>query len=234
MSANFITGTGTDIGKTWLACALLRHWRAEGRPVAAVKPVLSGFDAQHPEASDAGALLAALGREATAAELDAIAPWRFAAPLSPDLAAACEGRRVDFDELVAFTRRCVSAVRVDTASHNSCTTLVEGVGGVMAPIDARHTVRDWIAAAGLPCVLVSGSYLGSLSHALTALEALARVGAGVTAIAVNETPGSTVTLESTLESLSRHVVGIPVLDIARNAPQAGVARLAELLCPETV
>ncbi|MCM2288680.1 MAG: dethiobiotin synthase [Sulfuritalea sp.] len=222
MGANFITGTGTDIGKTWLACALLRHWRAEGRRVAAFKPVLSGFDPQHAAASDAGALLAALGREATSAELDAIAPWRFAAPLSPDMAAALEGRRIDFAELVAFTRRSVGA--------SSSISLVEGVGGVMVPIDQRHTVRDWIAASGLPCVLVSGSYLGSLSHALTALEALARVGAGVTAIAVNETPGSTVTLESTLESLTRHVSGIPVLSIARKAPQAGVARLAELLC----
>ncbi|MDZ4253501.1 MAG: dethiobiotin synthase [Sulfuritalea sp.] len=226
MGANFITGTGTDIGKTWLACALLRHWRVAGRPVTAFKPVLSGFDPQQPQASDAGALLAALGREASAAELDAIAPWRYAAPLSPDMAAAREGRRIDFDELVAFTRRVVSA--------NSGPTLVEGVGGVMVPVDDRHTVRDWIAASALPCVLVAGSYLGSLSHTLTALEALARVGAGVTAIAVNQTPDSAVTLDATLDSLARHVVGIPLVSIARDSPRAGVARLAGMLCPETV
>ncbi|MCM2308544.1 MAG: dethiobiotin synthase [Sulfuritalea sp.] len=223
MSANFITGTGTDIGKTWLACALLRHWRAAGRDVVAFKPLLSGFDPQQPQASDAGALLAALGREVSTAELDAIAPWRFAAPLAPDMAAAREGRRIDFDELVAFSRRVASA--------NSGPTLVEGVGGVMVPLDDRHTVRDWIAASGLPCVLVTGSYLGSLSHALTALEALARVGAGVTAIAVNQTPGSAVTLDATLESLARHVAGIPLVSIARDSPQAGVARLARMLCP---
>ena len=226
MSANFITGTGTDIGKTWLACALLRHWRVQGLQPAAYKPLLSGFDAQQPQASDAGALLAAQGRAAGAAELDAIAPWRFAAPLSPDMAAAREGRAIDFDELVAFTRRVASA--------NSGPTLVEGVGGVMVPLDDRHTVRDWIAASGLPCVLVTGSYLGSLSHALTALEALARVGAGVTAIAVNETPGSTVTLEATLESLARHVAGTPLVSIARDSSRAGVARLAGMLCPEIV
>ncbi|MDK9703871.1 MAG: dethiobiotin synthase [Sulfuritalea sp.] len=234
MGAHFITGTGTDIGKTWLACALLRHWRAAGRQVAAFKPVLSGFDPRQPQASDAGALLAALGREVSAAGLDAVAPWRFKAPLSPDMAAAREGRRIDFGQLVAFTRRA--------AGVYSCATLVEGVGGVMVPLDDTHTVRDWIAGSGLPCVLVTGSYLGSLSHALTALEALARVmrsgipgdGAGVTAIAVNETPGSTVALDATLEALSRHVAGIPLVSIARDTPQAGVARLAELLCPETV
>ena len=220
MSANFITGTGTDIGKTWLACALLHHWRAEGRRVAAIKPVLSGFDPLSPQASDAGQLLAALGREVNAAEIDAIAPWRFAAPLSPDMAAALEGRRVDFDELVAFSRRIATA--------DSCPTLVEGVGGVMAPVDETHTVRDWIAASGLPCVLVTGSYLGSLSHTLTALEALSKVGAGVTAIAVNETPGSTVGLDATLETLSRHADGIPLVAISRTSPQPGITRLAGL------
>jgi len=233
VEAHFITGTGTDIGKTWLACALLRHWRAEGRSVAAFKPVLSGFDPAQPQASDAGALLAALGREASAVELDAIAPWRFVAPLSPDMAAAREGRRIDFDDLVAFTRRCLppqgNPKHAERANADFDPCLVEGVGGVMAPLDATHTVRDWIAASGLPCILVAGSYLGSLSHTLTALAALAEVGAGVTAIAVNESPDSAVTLDATLETLSRHAAGIPLVAIARADPQAGVARLAGLL-----
>jgi len=223
VEAQFITGTGTDIGKTWLACALLRHWQAEGRRVAAFKPILSGFDLRHAEASDAGQLLAALGRAVSTAELDAIAPWRFAAAMSPDMAAAQEGRDIDFDALVGFTRR--------SASADSCTTLVEGVGGVMAPLDARHTVRDWIAASGLSCVLVAGSYLGSLSHTLTALDALVKVGAVVKTIVVNETPGSTVGLDVMLVSLAQHAAGIPLLAIARDSPQAGVARLAKLLCP---
>jgi dethiobiotin synthetase len=221
VEAHFITGTGTDIGKTWLACALLRHWRALGRRPAAIKPVLSGFDPLQPQASDAGALLAALDREVSTAGLDAIAPWRFAAALSPDMAAAREGRRIDFDELVAFTRRVVAAPQRPL--------LVEGVGGVMAPLDATHTVRDWIAASGLPCILVAGSYLGSLSHTLTALAALAEVGAGVTAIAVNESPDSTVALDATLETLSHHAPGIPRVAILRASPRAGVARLAGLL-----
>ena len=221
MEAQFITGTGTDIGKTWLACALLRYWRGEGRQPSAFKPVLSGFDPLSPEVSDAGALLAALGREVSAAELDAIAPWRLKAPLSPDMAAAKEGRRIDFDELVAFSRRAIAMA--------DGPLLIEGVGGVMAPLDDRHTVRDWIADSSLPCVLVTGSYLGSLSHALTALEALQGVGAGVTAIAVNETPGSTVTLGDTLQSLSHHVIGIQLVAITRADSGNGLARLAALL-----
>ena len=157
----------------------------------------------------------------SATELDVIAPWRFAAPLSPDMAATREGRSIDFGDLVAFTRR--------SAGADSFTTLIEGVGGVMVPLDARHTVRDWIVASGLPCVLVAGSYLGSLSHTLTALEALAKVGAGVTAIAVNETPDSPVALAATVESLSRHVAGIPLVTIARGSSLAGIAHLGKLL-----
>jgi dethiobiotin synthetase len=222
MGANFITGTGTDIGKTWLACALLSHWRGEGRRPAAFKPVLSGFDPALPLASDAGQLLAALGRDVTNAALDAIAPWRFTAPLSPDMAAAREGRQIDFAALVEFSRQAIAVPERPL--------LIEGVGGVMAPLDETHTVRDWIAASGLPCVLVAGSYLGSLSHTLTALEALQKVGAGVAAIAVNETPGSAVALDATLDSLSRHAGSISLIALPRASSEAGINRLAELLC----
>lgn len=220
MSDYFITGTGTDIGKTWLSCALLRHWRAQQRAVRAFKPVLSGFDAAQAAASDAGQLLAALGRAVDAAAIDEVAPWRFAAPLSPDMAAAREGRTIDVAELIAFTRRLANA---------DFLTLVEGVGGAMVPLDAQHTVRDWIAASGLPCVLVTGSYLGSLSHALTALAALRAVAVPVAAIAVNETPAATVGLDETLATLRRHAGATRVIAIARAAPQTGVAALAECL-----
>lgn len=238
MGAYFITGTGTDIGKTWLTCALLLHWRTAGREVQAFKPVLSGFDMATVEASDAGKILAALGRKIDVAALDEIAPWRFVTPLSPDMAAAREGQRVDFEALVGFTRRCLSPkgnprhANPRHAEHTSAEflpTLVEGVGGVMVPLDAEHTVRDWIAASDLPCVLVAGSYLGSLSHTLTALESLKKVGAGVTAIVVNESPDSSVSLDETLTSLHPHVGDVPLLGIDRADPASGVAALAEIL-----
>lgn len=224
MNPYFITGTGTDIGKTWLSCALLRYWRAKGVDAHAYKPVLSGFNDADAVASDAGALLLARGLAASdvnfRTELDAIAPWRYVAPLSPDMAAALEGRKINFLELVAYVRRVTS-----TNSQNEI-ALVEGVGGVMVPLDDMHTVRDWIAACDLQCVVVAGSYLGSLSHTLTALAALAQAGVQVAAVAVNESTASSVPLASAVGSLTRHAQGVNVIAIERNNPAPGVAQLA--------
>jgi dethiobiotin synthetase len=150
----------------------------------------------------------------------AIAPWRFAAPLSPDLAAAREGRRIDFDALVGWCRREIDA--------NAGLLLVEGIGGAMVPLDARRTVRDWIAALGIPALLVAGSHLGALSHTLSALAALREVGVAPVAIVVNESADSTVSLADTLASLGPHVGGVPLL-VLRRDDAAGLARLADRL-----
>ena len=78
-------------------------------------------------------------------------------------------------------------------------------------------------------MLVAGSYLGSMSHTLSALESLVHAGVPVAAIAVNESEGSSVALGPTLASLTNHVGGIPLLGIRRDDPAPGVARLAGLL-----
>src|SRR6185312_11394198 len=103
MSAYFVTSTGTDIGKTFVTAGLIRYLRQSSQPVAALKPIVSGYDPSVVETSDPAVLLTALGRPVTAAEVNRIAPWRFRAPVSPDLAAAREGRNIDFDQLIAFS-----------------------------------------------------------------------------------------------------------------------------------
>jgi dethiobiotin synthetase len=203
MTATFVTATGTEIGKTFVTAGLIRLLRAYGRPVEALKPVVTGFDAGAAAASDPGVLLAALGRPPGALDIERIAPWRYGAPLSPDMAARRENRPIDIDKLVEFCRCAVAAHRG--------TLLIEGIGGVMVPLDERHTVLDWMALLKLPVLLVAGSYLGSLSHTLTALDALKRRGLIVTGLVLNETAGSTVPLEDTLLTLSRFAAPIMVL-----------------------
>jgi dethiobiotin synthetase len=207
MSAIFITATGTDIGKTYLATALIRHLRGKRHAVDALKPVVTGFDPARPEASDSGRLLASLGRPVTPDEIARISPWRYSAPLSPDMAAAREGRALDFDQLVDFSRK---AMREHLGQ-----LLIEGIGGIMVPLDARRTVLDWMSALKLPLLLVAGSYLGSISHALTCLDVLKRRELSVRAVVVNETPGSAVTVAETIESVERFAKPTPVLALAR-------------------
>jgi dethiobiotin synthetase len=207
MSAYFVTATGTDVGKTFVAAGLIRHWRAAGRTVDARKPVASGFDPGNIEASDPGVLLEALGRPVTPAEVERIAPWRFAAPLSPDMAARRENRSIPYDALLAFCREAIAA---DTR-----TLLIEGVGGIMVPLDDRHTVLDWMAELRLPLVLVTGTYLGSISHTLTALDVLARRELAVKVLVVNDTPGGTVTMQNTVGTLANFVRQIPIVGLRR-------------------
>jgi dethiobiotin synthetase len=166
MSAVFITATGTDIGKTFVTAGLIRHIRSSGGAVFAVKPVVSGFDPDAWEKSDPAVLLAALGRPIALAEVEHISPWRFKAPLSPHMAGTREGRAIVFRDLVEFCRKAM-------AEHRG-TCLIEGVGGIMVPLDDRRTVLDLMSVLRIPVILVAGSYVGTISHTLTALEVMAR------------------------------------------------------------
>jgi dethiobiotin synthetase len=207
VTAVFVTATGTDVGKTFVTVGLARHFRTSGLSVAALKPVVSGFDPAAAAASDPGLLLGALGCPATAGEIDRIAPFRFAAPLSPDLAARREGRTLDFDAVVAFSRRAIG--------EPTDVVLIEGVGGIMVPLDDRHTVLDWMTALRVPLILTAGSYLGAISHTLTCLDVLQRRELAVAAIVVNESAGSTVALDDTANSIVRFAGSLPVVVLPR-------------------
>lgn len=225
MSALFVTGSGTEIGKTFVTAALIHTLRRRGRPVEALKPVVTGFDPAQSARSDPGILLAALGEPVTPATLDRIAPWRYAAPLAPDMAAKRAGQALDFEALVAVIRHAVDEARD--------VLLIEGVGGIMVPLDDKHTVLDWMAALSLPILLVGGSYLGAISHALTALDALRHRDLIVKAIIVDETPGSSVDLAETAATIARFAKPVPILALPQlaNAETAHPAlqSLADLL-----
>ena len=205
MVAVFVTASGTDIGKTYVAEALLRQWRQSGRLVAVLKPLLSGYDPADAASSDTGRLLTAAGVAITPESIDLVSPWRYAAPLSPDMAAAREGKSVPVDDVIAY---CAAAIA--EADESGMSLLIEGIGGVMVPLDDTRTVADLIAALGIPAILVGGSYLGSLSHTLTAYEALRARNVTVDSVIVSETPDSDVPLDETRDVLARFVVPVPV------------------------
>jgi dethiobiotin synthetase len=224
MTAIFVSATGTDVGKTFVTTGLIRHFRKDNRAVDAIKPVVSGFDPAALPASDPGALLAALGRPLTIEEAERISPWRFAAPLSPDMAARREGRAIDFGAVTEFCRRAMAARR----GH----LFIEGIGGIMVPLDESRTVLDLITQLRLPLLLVAGTYVGTVSHTLTALQVLTRRNLDVAAVIVSESQASAASLDDTVAMIARYsdsidVIGIPRLaDVATAHPAfAAIARL---------
>ena len=207
MPSIFITASGTDVGKTFVAAGLIRYLRANGQEIDAIKPIVSGFDPARAGESDSGILLRALGLPLTDEEIEDISPWRFAAPLSPDMAARHAGKEIDFDQLVLF---CETATEEAEGS-----LLIEGVGGVMVPLDQSNTVLDWMTELDLPVILVAGSYLGSISHTLTAAEVLDQEECDLRAIVVSETEGSHVPLFETVATIARFLPAIEVIALPR-------------------
>jgi dethiobiotin synthetase len=226
VSALFVTATGTDIGKTFVACGIVAELRRRGRPVAALKPLASGYDDSRAGESDPGRLLAALGRDPSPGEIERISPWRYRAPLAPDMAAKREGKSVDFGALVKFCRAAM-----DPAISGLDDLLIEGVGGVMAPIAQRHTMLDWMAELGLPVLLVTGSYLGSQSHTLTSLAALRARGLVPASVVVSASADAAISPEEMARSLARFAPGVEILGLPRlaswNATHPTFSRLAD-------
>ncbi|GJE42351.1 dethiobiotin synthase [Methylobacterium soli] len=221
--ALFVAGAGTEIGKTYVTAALARHRRAGGRAVRALKPLASGVppvgDPAFPE-SDTGRLLAAQDLPLTPEAVEACSPWRYAAALAPDLAAAREGRSLALDDLVAWCRARLAEASADEI------VLIEGVGGLMSPITPTATGLDWLKrlndprAETLPVVLVTGSYLGAISHALTAIETLRAHALPLAAVAVSESLGAPTPPEIVAEAI-RSRTGAAVACLRRGADWSG-------------
>ncbi len=204
MTAIFITATGTDVGKTFVVTSLIRLLRQMGRTVDAIKPIVSGYDATLSAASDPGVLIGALGLPFSPEAVDRVSPWRFRAAVAPDRAARREGRSIDVDAVVAY---CQGAIE-----RRRDVLLIEGVGGIMVPLDEHRTILDVMMALRLPLILVTGSYRGTISHTLTALDSLFRRDLNVLATIVNETPGSSIPLGDVVASIGRFtdpVIGLP-------------------------
>ena len=219
MTTIFVTSSGTDIGKTYVSAMLVRQLRAKGLPVQALKPIVSGIDETTFPESDPAALLAALGEEVSFDNVDLLSRWIFEPALSPDMAAARAGVEIDFAELVNHCKARASL-------HDPL--VIEGVGGLMVPLNAEKTVLDWMQALNGPDfvpLLVVGSYLGTISHTLTTLDVMRRRDLAPRAIIVSESLSNPVPLSETVEVMSRFTGETPIIPVPRN----GEADIAGLL-----
>lgn len=172
MSGLFITGTGTEVGKTFVAALIAKQLVAEGVRVGVYKPAASGC--QDDFSDDAVALWEAAGRPLT---LDAVCPQRFAAPLAPHLAAQQEGRRVD----AALLRSGYNVWR-----EASDFVLVEGAGGLMSPLSDDDYNADLARDLGLPLVVVAANRLGVINDVMQTLITADAKGLLVAGVVLND------------------------------------------------
>jgi dethiobiotin synthetase len=216
-----VGGAHTDVGKTHVACALIRAARARGLACDAFKPVLSGFDPRRWGESDAGRLLAALGRGEDG--LDGVSPLRFAAPLAPPLAARREGARLELADILSRCRRWLETSGAELK-------VLEGAGGLMSPIAEDGLSLDLADALGLPSILVGGSYLGAVSHLLTALEVMRGRRLPVLALVVSEDAAPEAPDFAETVALVRSFAGeTPVVSAERNLARPWAETLLDLL-----
>ncbi len=204
----FVTGTGTEIGKTVVAAALARTCAGEGKRVAVFKPCVTGLD--EGGESDHELLRRAAG---SGQSDDEIAPYRYGPAASPHLAAAMAGEEIDPERL-----RAVAAAAADGTDAIVC----EGVGGLLVPLAPSYTVRDLAADLGYPLLIAAAPGLGTINHTLLTIEAARAAGLEVTAVVLTPWPAEPTEIETsnrkTIAELGRvEALTLPQLDLAEPA-----------------
>jgi dethiobiotin synthetase len=212
----FITATDTSVGKTYVAALIARQLRGTGMRVGAYKPCASGSvagPAGRPLWGDVEELFRATGERF---ERRRICPQCFAAPVAPPVAARLEGRQVSHDLLesgLAFWRGHVDFL------------LIEGVGGLLAPLTEESSVADFARRVGYPLVIVARVGLGTINHTLLTVEAALARGLRVAGVVLNqaEPNESGPAAETNPAELARRCPA-PVLGVL---PHSGVGCAAE-------
>lgn len=175
----FITGTDTNVGKTYVGALIARQLKAAGHQVGVYKPVASGCrqEAGQLVSDDALSLWQAAG---SPDELERVCPQRFVAPLAPHLAARAEGRRLDESRLLAG---------LEYWCERSDVVLVEGAGGLMSPLGDDTCMADLARDCGFPLLVVARNALGAINQTLQTLIAAATFPPGlpVAGVVLNQT-----------------------------------------------
>jgi dethiobiotin synthetase len=223
----FVTGTGTEVGKTVVAAAIAHTLAAAGKTVAVFKPAVTGLEetaADGPISHDIGGLSAhrpaveadheLLRRAAGSGQSDGeIAPYRYGPPASPHLAAALAGEEIDPERLLAAARAAAAGADV---------LVCEGVGGLLVPLSPSYLVRDLAVDLGYPLAIVASPGLGTINHTLLTIESARAAGLEVAAVVLTPWPAEPSKVEQsnrdTITTLGKvEIQTLPLLDLANPA-----------------
>jgi dethiobiotin synthetase len=212
MTAFFITGTDTEIGKTFVTCTLLHAARARGMRALGMKPVAAGAEMVNGEFlnEDAARLRAAGSFDPGLALLN---PYCLSSPIAPHIAAAEEGIMIEPDRI----RRAFDAL-----AAQADVIFVEGVGGFRVPLSKDYDTADLAQDMGLPVILVVGMRLGCINHALLSAEAIAARGLGLVGWVANQVDPAMLRFDENLEALV-HRLPAPLLGVVPYQPDGDAA-----------
>ncbi len=204
MNGLFVTGTGTEVGKTVVAAVAARGAASAGRRVAVFKPAVSGLDAGGEP--DHALLRRAAGSNQAD---DEIAPYRYGPPVSPHLGAELAGERIDPERLLATAHRAAAAADL---------LVTEGVGGFCVPLSPDYLVRDLARELSLPVVIAATPGLGTINHTVLTVEAVRAAELEVVAVVLTPWPepggAEAVIAASNRETIER-LAGVPVEALVR-------------------
>jgi dethiobiotin synthetase len=199
----FVTGTGTEVGKTVVAAVIARTAAARGRTVAVFKPAVSGLDELDGAEADHELLRRAAGSQQAD---DEIAPYRYGAPVSPHLGAELAGDPIDPERLRTAAR----------AARGGADYLVaEGVGGFLVPLASDYLVRDLARDLALPVVIAASPGLGTINHSLLTIDAVRAVGLEAAAVVLTPWPDEPDEVESSNRSTIAAAASVPVVVLPR-------------------
>lgn len=195
----FITGTDTGIGKTYVACQLIRHYVAQGYRVVGMKPVAAGCDLVNGQwVNEDVALLTQASN--VPAPMHLVNPYCFKDPIAPHIAAEKEGIEIQLD---------VIQRAYDALSALADIVVVEGAGGLLVPLNAQYTIADLIEHLKIPVLFVVGMRLGCINHALLTMEVMQARGLTVSAWVANPIDKEMQCYQQNLLTLQTKLQGIP-------------------------
>ena len=214
----FVTGTDTGVGKTLIACALLRAFARTGKSVAGMKPVAAGREGGR--FADVEALAHA---STVSARPQIVNPYAFEPAIAPHIAAELAGLEIGLDPI---------ARAYEELSRLAEVVVVEGVGGFLVPLNASQTGADLATRLGLPIVLVVGMRLGCLNHALLTQQAIAARSLRLAGWIANSIDPQMARFDGNLQAL-RERIAAPLMGVIPYRPMSDAASI-ELRLPHDV
>lgn len=201
----FIIGTDTNVGKTYVASALVRHFAKAGYQTIGMKPIASGCEQTLDGDLLNDDVLALSTASNVVAPLDMTNPYRFSPAIAPHIAAEQAGEIIDCEKIKQAYHELTQLAEV---------VVVEGAGGFLVPLNRQETLADLAVTLNIPMILVVGMRLGCINHALLTVEAIKSRGLTLAGWVANQVDAEMPVFEENLASLQQRIA-VPCISVVR-------------------